>query len=89
LDKLLRESNQPLAHALYLKVDEKIIVERLSARWVHEPSGRIYNIQYKPPKKQGFDDETGEPLTQRHDDKPDVILERLKIFNEKKKHGRS
>jgi len=85
LDTLLQNNYHSLTYALYLKVDEKILIERLSARWVHEPSGRIYNLQYKPSIKQGVDDVTGDALTQRHDDKPDVIIERLKIFNEKTK----
>jgi len=85
LDALLKGNYQTLTYALYLQVDEKIIIERLSARWVHESSGRIYNLQYKKPKNPGIDDVTGEPLTQRHDDKPEVITERLKIFNEKTK----
>ena len=51
-------------------------------RWIHEPSGRIYSYSYKPPKVKGIDDETGEPLVQRHDDKPETVEARLKLYDE-------
>lgn len=57
-----------------------VIVERLKDRWTHPGSGRIYNLQFNPPKVAGVDDETGEPLIQREDDKPETVLARLKQY---------
>lgn len=65
-----------------LAIPNETIVERLADRWIHEPSGRIYSYNYKPPKVSGRDDETGEPLIQRHDDKPETIRARLNQYNE-------
>ena len=44
------------------------------------PSGRIYNLDYNPPKVDGLDDETGEPLEQRADDKPETVKARLELY---------
>ena len=51
-------------------------------RWIHEPSGRIYSYAYKPPKVEGIDDETGEPLVQRPDDRPETVRARLEQYDE-------
>ena len=61
--------------------DEKII-ERLSGRRVHPTSGRIYHIKYNPPKKDGVDDETGDPLITRSDDVAETIIKRLKNYHD-------
>ena len=53
-----------------LDVPDEVILSRISDRWVHLPSGRVYNLSYNPPKVAGRDDETGEPLTKRPDDNP-------------------
>lgn len=50
-------------------------------RWIHPASGRVYNYSYKPPKVKGLDDETGEPLVQREDDKPESVLKRLQKYD--------
>ncbi|KAH3678346.1 hypothetical protein WICMUC_001579 [Wickerhamomyces mucosus] len=65
-----------------LKVPEKVILERIENRWVHIPSGRIYNLQYNPPKITGKDDVTGEQLSKRPDDNTDVFLKRLEAYKE-------
>eukprot|EP00532_Pseudo-nitzschia_australis_P001181 CAMPEP_0168192702 /NCGR_PEP_ID=MMETSP0139_2-20121125/18193_1 /TAXON_ID=44445 /ORGANISM="Pseudo-nitzschia australis, Strain 10249 10 AB" /LENGTH=247 /DNA_ID=CAMNT_0008115967 /DNA_START=158 /DNA_END=901 /DNA_ORIENTATION=+ len=65
-----------------LEIPNETIIERLSDRWIHEPSGRIYSYSYKPPKVEGFDDKTGEPLVQRHDDKPQTVQARLELYDE-------
>ncbi|KAI7691021.1 GTP:AMP phosphotransferase AK3 [Sarcoptes scabiei] len=64
-----------------LVVPDDEIIERIKHRWVHLSSGRIYHSIYNPPKKPGFDDVTGEPLSQREDDKPETVLARLKEFH--------
>jgi len=65
-----------------LDIPNDTIIERLTDRWIHEPSGRIYSYSYKPPKKKGIDDETGEPLIQRHDDKPETVRSRLELYDQ-------
>jgi nucleoside-triphosphate--adenylate kinase len=68
-------------HVIALNVPSDEIINRLKDRWVHLPSGRVYNLQWSPPKVSGKDDETGEPLYQREDDKPAVIRHRLDTYN--------
>ncbi|XP_069559616.1 GTP:AMP phosphotransferase AK3, mitochondrial [Brachyistius frenatus] len=63
-----------------LNVPFQTIKQRLTSRWTHLPSGRIYNTDFNPPKVPGFDDETGEPLVQRDDDKQDTVTRRLKSY---------
>ncbi len=53
-----------------LDVPDEVILDRISDRWVHLPSGRVYNLSYNRPRIDGLDDETGEPLTKRPDDNP-------------------
>jgi adenylate kinase len=65
-----------------IQVPDEEIVERLSGRRVHIDSGRVYHIKYNPPKTEGKDDETGEPLIQRDDDKEDTVLERLRVYRD-------
>ena len=64
-----------------LNVPDETIMERLEGRWIHAPSGRIYHMKYNPPKVEGIDDVTGEPLKQREDDHPDIIKQRLHIYH--------
>ena len=54
----------------------------MSGRRAHLASGRTYHLEYNPPKVAGKDDETGEELVQRPDDKEDVVLDRLKVYHE-------
>lgn len=56
------------------------IVKRLSGRRVHKPSGRTYHVQFNPPKEEGMDDVTGEPLIQRPDDQEEAIRNRLAVY---------
>lgn len=56
------------------------VVRRLSGRRMCPSTGRIYHIEFDPPKKEGFDDETGEPLIQRDDDKEEAIRHRLDVY---------
>ncbi|KAK2819027.1 hypothetical protein Q5P01_024588 [Channa striata] len=63
-----------------LNVPFEIIKQRLTSRWIHLPSGRVYNIDFNPPKVPGFDDATGEPLVQRDDDTPETVTRRLKAY---------
>lgn len=63
-----------------LRVPFEVIKQRLTARWIHPASGRVYNIEFNPPKTVGIDDLTGEPLMQREDDKPETVAKRLKAY---------
>jgi nucleoside-triphosphate--adenylate kinase len=54
----------------------------ITGRWIHAPSGRVYNNDFNAPKVPGHDDVTGEPLVQREDDKPESVQKRLKIYSE-------
>ena len=78
----LREAGIQLEHVVELKVPDADIIERMSGRRVHQPSGRSYHIRFNPPKVEGKDDVTGEPLTQRDDDREDVVRKRLEVYQQ-------
>jgi len=63
-----------------LNVDEDVIVERMSGRRFHLPSGRTYHVLHNPPKAEGIDDLTGDPLIQRPDDAEDTLRKRLDVY---------
>ena len=63
-------------------LSEEEIIKRLSGRRMCPSTGRTYHILFNPPKVEGLDDETGEPLIQRDDDKPEAIRHRLELYNE-------
>lgn len=65
-----------------IDVPDSEIVTRMSGRRAHLASGRTYHLVYNPPKVEGKDDETGEDLVQRDDDKESVVLDRLKVYHE-------
>ncbi|XP_065175045.1 GTP:AMP phosphotransferase AK3, mitochondrial-like [Sycon ciliatum] len=71
---------QPVDVVVNLAVPFKTIRERIENRWVHQGSGRVYHTVFNPPKNPGVDDETGEPLIQREDDKPHSVSARLDIY---------
>ena len=57
------------------------IIEPMSGRRSHPASGRTYHVKFNPPKTEGKDDETGEPLVQREDDKEDTVRKRLDVYS--------
>jgi adenylate kinase len=65
---------------LEIDVPDAAIVERMSGRRVHLASGRTYHLRYNPPKVEGLDDETGEPLVQRADDEEATVRKRLEVY---------
>jgi len=65
-----------------IDVADEVIVKRMSGRRAHLASGRTYHLEYNPPKVAGKDDETGEDLVQRPDDKEEVVLDRLSVYHE-------
>jgi len=70
----------PINLVVNIKTPVEIIIDRICNRWVHGPSGRIYNTTFNAPKIPGLDDATGEPLTRRDDDDPQVWQNRLEQF---------
>jgi adenylate kinase len=64
-----------------IDVPDEEIVKRMSGRRAHLASGRTYHVIYNPPKVEGKDDVTGEPLVQRDDDKEDVVRKRLDVYH--------
>ena len=69
-------------HVVEIAVDDEEIVSRLSGRRVHPGSGRVYHVTHNPPAVAGVDDETGDPLVQRDDDREDTVRKRLALYRE-------
>ena len=70
-----------LDFVLEIAVDDSEIIERMSGRRVHLPSGRTYHIKFNPPKVAGKDDVTSEDLIQRDDDKEETVKKRLDVYH--------
>jgi adenylate kinase len=69
-----------LDYVVEVDVPDSEIIERMSGRRVHAPSGRTYHVKFHPPKVAGKDDETGEDLIQRDDDREEVVRNRLAVY---------
>ncbi|XP_045141323.1 adenylate kinase 4, mitochondrial-like [Echinops telfairi] len=65
-----------------LNIPFETLKDHLSQRWVHHPSGRVYNLDFNPPPAHGIDDITGEPLVQQEDDKPEAVAARLRQYKD-------
>lgn len=76
------DSLVPINFAVHLVTPPSVILSRIAKRWVHEPSGRVYNTDFNAPKVPGRDDVTGEPLTQRSDDSTGTWYQRYHKFEE-------
>ena len=76
----LKKLNIDINLVIEISLSEKTIISRMSGRRIHPPSGRSYHIKFNPPKIDGKDDETGEDLIQRDDDKPETVLARLEVY---------
>ncbi|MGV0034690.1 MAG: adenylate kinase [Candidatus Azotimanducaceae bacterium WSBS_2022_MAG_OTU7] len=74
--------NIEIDYVLEINVPDEEIVSRLSGRRIHLESARVYHVHNNPPKVEGIDDITGEPLVQRDDDKEETITERLNVYRE-------
>jgi adenylate kinase len=77
----MRFARVPLEHVVELAVDDKVIIERMSGRRVHQPSGRSYHVKHNPPKSDMKDDLTGENLILREDDREETVKKRLAIYH--------
>ena len=82
---ILEKMGIEFTNVIEIKVDDEVIVNRMSGRRVHPQSGRNYHIDFNPPKKEDVDDLTNEPLIQREDDKPETVLKRLDVYHEETK----
>ncbi len=80
LNDMLRQNNAPLNFVVNLIVPRDAIMQRIEQRWVHSPSGRVYNLTYNKPKNDGVDNITGEALTKRPDDNPHTYQKRLDVY---------
>lgn len=77
----LADAGVHIDNVVEIAVPDEDIVSRLSGRRSHPASGRVYHVVYNPPKVEGKDDETGEDLVQRDDDKEDIIRDRLATYH--------
>lgn len=81
----LKAMQVPIDTVIEIAVDDEEIVKRMAGRRVHLASGRTYHVQFNPPKTEGTDDITGEPLIQRDDDKEDTVRKRLSVYHQQTK----
>ncbi|KAL8478564.1 hypothetical protein ACS0TY_030451 [Phlomoides rotata] len=81
LDEMLAKRGVKVDKVLNFAVDDAILEERITGRWIHPSSGRSYHTKFAPPKVPGVDDVTGEPLIQRKDDTAVVLKSRLEAFH--------
>lgn len=76
----LKDAQVAVDFVLEIDVPAEEIIKRISGRRVHEASGRVYHVEYHPPKVEGKDDETGDALIQRDDDKEETVRKRLDVY---------
>ncbi|PSK38699.1 hypothetical protein C7M61_002638 [Candidozyma pseudohaemuli] len=89
LDRILDGNKAGVTMAIELNVDQKLILDRVEKRWVHPPSGKVYNLEYDPPEVPYKDDATGEPLIKREDDEAVLLQLRLDQYNKEIEEIRS
>ncbi|MDP1705657.1 MAG: adenylate kinase [Sulfurimicrobium sp.] len=77
----MKAAGVPIDYVVEIDVADEEIVKRMSGRRVHVASGRTYHVVFNPPKVAGKDDETGEDLIQRDDDKEETVKKRLDIYH--------
>jgi adenylate kinase len=78
----LKDKGVKIDAVVEIDVDDDEIIKRMSGRRVHLASGRTYHVVFNPPKEEGKDDETGEPLIQRDDDQEATVRERLSVYHD-------
>ena len=77
----MKAAGVKLDYVLEIDVPFDAIIERMSGRRSHPASGRTYHVKFNPPKVEGKDDETGEPLVQRADDQEETVKKRLDVYS--------
>jgi adenylate kinase len=78
----MKEAGVPIDAVVDINVPDEEIIKRMSGRRAHLASGRTYHVIFNPPKEEGKDDVTGEPLVQRDDDKEETVRKRLDVYHE-------
>ena len=78
----MKEAGVPIDAVVDIDVPDGEIIKRMSGRRVHLSSGRTYHVVFNPPKVEGKDDVTGEPLIQREDDKEETVRKRLEVYHD-------
>jgi adenylate kinase len=78
----LKAAHVAIDFVLEIDVADEEIVTRMSGRRVHSASGRTYHVKFNPPKVEGQDDVTGEPLIQRDDDRAETVQKRLEVYRQ-------
>jgi adenylate kinase len=76
----MRDAGVAIDYVLEIDVPAKEIITRMSGRRAHLASGRTYHVKFNPPKVEGKDDVTGEPLVQRDDDREETVSKRLEVY---------
>jgi len=77
----MKDAGVPIDAVVDIDVPDEEIIKRMSGRRVHLASGRTYHVTFNPPKEEGKDDVTGEPLIQRDDDKEETVRKRLEVYH--------
>jgi adenylate kinase len=77
----MKAAGVAIDYVLEIDVPDSDIIDRMSGRRVHVASGRTYHVRFNPPKAEGRDDVTGEPLIQRDDDREDTVRKRLEVYH--------
>ncbi|QMU62244.1 MAG: adenylate kinase [Gammaproteobacteria bacterium] len=78
----LKVQGVDIDYVVEIDVSDEEVIKRMTGRRVHPASGRTYHIIFNPPKLEGKDDESGEDLIQREDDKEETVKERLKVYHD-------
>jgi len=77
----MKQAQVPIGVVLEIQVPDQDIIDRMSGRRVHVASGRTYHLRFNPPRQEGKDDLTGEPLIQRDDDQEETVRRRLDVYH--------
>ena len=81
----MKDAGINVDYVLEIDVPDESIIERMDGRRSHPGSGRVYHVKFNPPKVEGIDDVTGEPLIQRDDDKAETVKKRLDVYHNQTK----
>jgi adenylate kinase len=76
----LKSAQVALDYVLEIEVPDEEVIARMSGRRVHPASGRSYHVKFNPPRVAGKDDQTGEALVQRDDDREETVRRRLEVY---------
>lgn len=78
----MKAAGVSIDHVIEIAVPDEVIVGRLVGRRVHPASGRVYHVEFNPPRVAGRDDVTGDELVHREDDREETVRQRLGIYHE-------